>query len=191
MKKIAGRIISYMCNQNVINRNDYEIYRYGLQSALEVFGATVINMIISQIIGCLKELICFLLIFIPVRAYAGGFHMKKYGYCFLCSTIVVNSFLFVSKQIRFSKFADLLLILIFAIVIVVIGPVENKNRKLDDNEKIVFNQRLNYIMCVCAFLSMLFYYANFVFFLSMMQITFLFVVISMILGKVINYWNTQ
>lgn len=191
MEKISNRLISYMCEQNIINRNDYEIYRYGLQSVLEVVIATAANMMISKTIGCLKELICFLIIFIPIRAYAGGFHMQKYGHCFFCSTIVVNSFLLISKQIRFTRFTDLILIIVFGIVIVAIGPVENYNRKLDENERKAFRHKLSYIVLECVFLSVLFYFAHIIVFLSMMQLTFLFVIVTMILGKVMNYRNSK
>lgn len=187
MEKISNRLINYMCDKNVINKDDYEIYRYGFQSALEVFIATATNLMVSKIIGCLKELICFLIIFIPIRAYAGGFHMKKYWHCFWCSTIVVNSFLLIIKQIRFARFTNLLLVIVFGTIVVAIGPVENYNRKLDENEKKVFTQKLDFIVLVYLVLSVFFYYSNMVFYLFMIQITFLFVVVTMILGKVMSY----
>lgn len=83
IEAFCRKITDLWCRQNVIDRIDAEVYRYGL----ELLISTVINFFIVILLSIFlnKPLrwIPYLAAFIPCRVFGGGYHAKTHWGCSL------------------------------------------------------------------------------------------------------------
>lgn len=89
MESLAQKLTNYIIKQGVISKNDYAIYKYGLQTGLEMETCVLVNAFISIYLNSFFLFLVFIFIFFPLRAYVGGIHMKYFYSCFFCSCAVI------------------------------------------------------------------------------------------------------
>ncbi len=68
--------------------NDFEIIQYGLEGLYLTISKLVIILLLSIILGILKEVIIFLLIYNIIRTPSFGLHATKSWICLLSSTCI-------------------------------------------------------------------------------------------------------
>lgn len=152
MEKICKNIIKELNRKNIIQRNETQIYEY----ALKILCYTSINIItiilIGIISGMLYESLLLLASFFSIRSFAGGIHANKYIHCYMFSVILIFlviisiKYLLVYLNPLFIVFTEIISI----ILIFILSPLENNNKKLNKKEKIVYK-------CVSLLLSILFF----------------------------------
>lgn len=101
IKSISEKLTNYIIFKGVVKRKEYEIYFYGFQIALEVIFNFFVTIIIALVFGVVEEVIFFLLAFIPLRAFAGGTHLKYYCQCFIISIAIIFVSIYISFCISF------------------------------------------------------------------------------------------
>lgn len=93
-----GLLLFFVC-QNVIEKEDEEVYEYALQLLL----STVMNAIIALLISVLSKIVIlylfYLIAFIMMRKSEGSFHAKTHFGCRCIFIVVLSCF------ILFIKFA--------------------------------------------------------------------------------------
>lgn len=81
------RIINILINNHVINREEADIYKYGLFvlnfNLLIIFSFLLQGFLSSQ----LKFTVLFLAFYLPLRIYLGGYHCETPQRCFIVSNI--------------------------------------------------------------------------------------------------------
>lgn len=107
MEHLAKRLADYICEKEIITEEMTEIYQYGFQCFLELSVSTVCSIIIALFLGMLPECLFFFLLFIPMRSYGGGLHMKTYFACFIGSCLILTASLLAVKYLQ-SPFRSLL-----------------------------------------------------------------------------------
>ena len=132
---IAKRICYGLKAKGFIPENLIEVYIYGF----ELLVSTIISAAIILTIGIiLKMTLCsvlFLLTFITIRRFTGGYHANKYIICQICT---VGAFLLVlaaSYYVYLNVYMSLSVIIIGETVIWLFGPIENKHKPMTDREK--------------------------------------------------------
>jgi accessory gene regulator B len=102
------KYVKNLVNQNIIDPDNQEIYTYGIKQGLLIIIniATVVAM--GLVLGLLAESMVFLVTYILIRTYAGGYHAKSQLGCYIFSTIAVTVILLGIKHITFSYFIYLL-----------------------------------------------------------------------------------
>lgn len=97
MQKIAYSLTELLINEQIINKEEKEIYFYGLQLAL-CCGLTSVTIL--AIGWCTRQLfwtICFMTALVALRHYTGGYHAQSYFQCFML-TISVYLLMLLSKD---------------------------------------------------------------------------------------------
>ncbi len=100
MKKLSEKITDYLYSQQVIPESMRSVYQYGMQMALEIGCSVIASIFIISLFHMYVEGLLFFAVFIPFRSYLGGFHMKSYPACFLCSCGVLAGMLLLVKNIE-------------------------------------------------------------------------------------------
>lgn len=151
MKKISIRIADLLLRKHHIEESMYNIYQYGLQMTLEIGCSFITSIIVCYIWGKVIEGILFFVIFIPLRSYLGGFHMKSYWACFICSLVTLIAVL------GLSPFAPKYYIswLILGISIVMIF-FEAKKEKMKDAEGRYFYPKICVIILLILITGIVF-----------------------------------
>lgn len=151
---LSERITEWLLANETIPREDKEIYQYGIQQGLFTllnFGTTVIIGLVS---GLLWESMLFMTAYIPLRSYAGGYHAKTAVRCYFFSIVMMCAVLWVMGHVMYSGLICGCLTAISASLIWFLVPVEDKNKPLDDTEKVVYRRRARRIVAAECMVSL-------------------------------------
>lgn len=185
--KASIYIADILEQQNKFQSKDKEIYRYGIQQGLNL----ALNILTTIIIGCLCDMflpsILFLVCYMPLRSFCGGYHAKTHLRCYIYSVIMITCILLISKYLTFNTLVYELLVLISFIVIMLLAPVEDQNKILDSDEKKFFRKKA----CIITVLEVLLYHilliTHYVNGYKILSISIFSLSILMIIGQIKNH----
>lgn len=183
MNRISSFLTDYLLKNEVIDENDYEIYRYGLLSGTEMLICVVTCYLFAAQMGMFFKCTLLMCIFFSLRSYVGGFHLNSFKACYICSCLVIVFVLMGVKNVPMPKFYSLIASILEVTVIFFLKPVENKNRPVNDYEKKIFLNRIKVISLVILMLAIFCYSFNAVSYLDTITYTLGTILISMLLGK--------
>lgn len=143
LKKLAGRIVNRQVEEGCLPDTEREVYTY----AYEVLLNQLINIFISVIIAiCMQDFLTvavFLVSYIPLRSYCGGYHAKTHLRCSAVSAILL--ILICTMMHLLNGWANgipaLAAFLLSGILVFLYAPVESKNKPLDDAERSCYRKR--------------------------------------------------
>ena len=163
---------------------DYDVFDYGLTTLIVYLKFIIIILPLSLILNIKKEIIVFLLFFIPLRRYIGGYHLKSNYSCLIASVLCSVLISFLSKYTPFLPlYIRLILLLICLFFVFKIGTVDHPNKKLKINEKKYYKKKsLTVVMIYMLFIVFLYNYENHIV-LNTALYALLFSVISLILAN--------
>lgn len=137
MEKISMKIADILFRNDYIEDSMYSIYQYGMQVALEIGCSIFVSIIISCLLGMPIEGFIFFAVFIPLRSYLGGFHMKSYWTCFICSCVTLVSVLLLVKYITPNIYISW--VIIGASVLTIMYEAK-RDKKLDEEGKYFYSK---------------------------------------------------
>jgi accessory gene regulator B len=139
MIRAVDLIVDWLVESGILKKDEKELYRYGYLILIERLINVVIAFIITFFSGKWKEVGLFLICFMSLRSYVGGWHAEKFWKC----TIVTNSLLIilvlvVDKIVIIEPLGICIYwlseLLLFSIIMV-ISPVESENKPLKNRER--------------------------------------------------------
>ncbi len=185
MESLAKKLTNYIYEKEIITEELIEIYQYGFQCFLELSTSTICSIIIALFLGMLPECLFFFLLFIPMRSYGGGLHMKTYFACFIGSCFVLISSLLAVKYLTIPIPISFALYLLAAILILVIGPVDHPNREVDAQENRTFIKRTYLTILISFLLALVFIFIQNTKYLFLQAIVFVFISATSLVGRMI------
>lgn len=91
------------------------------------------TIVIGVIVGKVFESIAFLVFYIPLRSYAGGYHASTPWRCYFISIVIIMEMLLFIGYVDLS-IIYIILLLVGMVVCFAFAPVEDKNKPLDRDE---------------------------------------------------------
>lgn len=152
--KLAKSTACFFVKNNLIEKDDEEVYVYGM----EILLSTVFNLIIALIIAITTDTFIPCLInlsaFVTIRIYAGGYHADTHEGCMLTLTAVQSIFIVIIKVVSVEILKIFIPIMLVASVFVILrlAPVAHPNKPLSDNLKIKLRKK----SCISTFLWLAF-----------------------------------
>lgn len=141
LEKLAEYITNRWMHRDIICKEEYEIYQFGVKQMLEFlicsFAVIGLGILFSELIGCL----IFSFAFVSLRIYAGGYHASTPVKCFAITIFATTASLSVIKYLDISVLCCAVMLILSAGIILRLSPVESKNRPLDDIEKVVYHRK--------------------------------------------------
>lgn len=137
MRSISGMITDTLWNQGIIQEEDIDKCRYGLDmfisSALEVASILVIAAVMRNFLQALL----FFASFIPLRVYAGGYHADTKLRCYFVSLAVYGIFTIAMYVLPAKIYlAAALSATAFTVMMILsAAPVIHKNKSVNDAER--------------------------------------------------------
>lgn len=153
-RDLSERITGWLLDNETIPREDKEIYRYGVQQGLITLLNLGTTVIIGLVFGLLWESMLFTMAYIPLRSYAGGYHAKTAVRCYFFSIVMMIAVLWVMGHVIYSGLICGCLTAISGSVIWFLVPVEDRNKPLDDLEKVVYRRRARRIVAAECVVSL-------------------------------------
>lgn len=141
---MTDKILSQLIKLNIINSEDEEIYRFGLEGlSLKLIHYT--SYLIIAFFSCeVTRFLIFFAAFLPLRKSAGGYHAKTKGGCYISSCLTVLGMVISVKVIDDWKYVlpvGSILMILADVCIFLIAPLGNRNRMLDREERLIFKKR--------------------------------------------------
>ena len=155
LARLAVKIVNNLVHSGVIKEEDAEIYIYGINQILTSVLSVSSALIIGLIFGVFPEIAVFMAAYIPLRSFAGGYHAKTPLSCYVFSVIML---IVVSIGLKYLHLADWVyyaVLVAATLVVLVLFPVEDRNKPLAEIEQKVYKRRTILIAAVELTLAML------------------------------------
>lgn len=147
--KLSKAVSMWLVTEKVIETNEDDLYAYAFYSLLFGLAPIFIVIILGLIFNMLSEALIFIIPFMLIRKFSGGFHLKKPCPCLICSTLLLSFSLGIIKYIiDYEKFTVLTAcVSISALIVFIFSPIDSEARKLSQKEKVLFG-RLSKLLTV-------------------------------------------
>lgn len=186
MKQLVEKIVVFQINKEIIRDDEKEKYIY----AYMIFMEQLINIFFALSVGYITEnmsyIISFLVAYICLRAFGGGYHAGTVRQCCIFSTGIII-LICILKNCNFinEKLLNISLY-ICNIIIILLAPVDSKNKLLDKVEK-KRNRRKTIIALILEYIIIMFFvYTDKKNIYWGMKIAILLFAIFLAIGKAIN-----
>lgn len=147
MNLISEKILQYLVRCDVIDKSEeaLEYYKYGIEITLSSALNIILIILIGLISKCFKESLVFLICFVPLRQFTGGYHADSYFKCNTMFSALFILLLIVYKYTFFRiKLYGCILLFVFSMSVIISEcPAENSNKPLTPVQR-----RINKIMPV-------------------------------------------
>ena len=185
--KFAKKINEILIQKGIVQKEDAELYQYGIENGIVVAGNLLASGIFGIVTGRPGLVLVFLLFYASLRSYSGGSHCKSRIGCFLISMAILSIPVYTHEFVMNNVPATVILMIGIAavVVILILSPVESINKPLDDEEKMYYARVTHCIValqvCVLIILFCLgvkdYFYAGYS--------SIVLVAVFMVMGKVI------
>jgi len=187
MQRIGQKLTEYIFSKGLIQEEEKEIYDFGFQAALESAAGIGISIFLAALCGMVVEGILFYAIFIPLRSYAGGLHLKHFSACLIFSCLTHLSVLILSRYLSLSVTGAFFMTILFIFSIWIQYPSEHVNRPVDEEEDKYFRKKLRKYLLADIIAAVLFFRFQQETCMILMALTLFLVSVTMALGKVSWY----
>ena len=135
--KFAKKINEILIQKGIVQKEDAELYQYGIENGIVVAGNLLASGIFGIVTGRPGLVLVFLLFYASLRSYSGGSHCKGRIGCFLISMAILSIPVYTHEFVMNNVPATVILMIGIAavVVILILSPVESINKPLDDEEK--------------------------------------------------------
>lgn len=140
MNYLVSKIVTFLTEQEVISSESdvQDFYRYGIEISISSLLNIVLVVIAGILIHHIIESIVFLSLFILIRSFTGGYHADTYFRCnlLMCITFILTALANSIFSNKFSLLIIIVLICVTELIVSILGPIENKNKPIDDSKRI-------------------------------------------------------
>lgn len=140
------RVTDELVSNNIIDSEDSELYTYGLQQGALMFLNILTILIVGKIFGMLWQSVVFMVTYIPLRTYAGGYHARTQWGCYISSVVLIVAVLLGIRFIPWTNFIIITISIISGLIIYILSPLEDSNKPLDAAEIKVYGKRTRMIL---------------------------------------------
>lgn len=180
---LAQYITGILLKNNIIENEHLDIYIYGFEvlisGALSLFIGLILGLMFSQLMEC----IVFLIVFVTLRKYCGGYHADTYLKCntfFAINIAIVMAIL--KLDFEYSCAVHMMLCVLCILTYFVLLPIENIYKPITDEEK----KKYRLIAVTLAFITVILSSVIYMYFIKstiVMDMAMLSVAVSMIIEK--------
>lgn len=148
LRLLSNNIVKVLLVRKLILQAERELYCFGAT----VFIIYIISFFTTILIGFLfnvfAESIIFYFSYLFLRIYVGGYHASNFKSCFIMTFIITAIVLYIISC--FNNVSNMLIIIcimgVKGFTLSFIGPVENKNKELNEEEIIEYNKKIKIVL---------------------------------------------
>ncbi len=160
MRILIDKIGNRFVRDGIIAEEDKELYTFGMQQGVIILLNIISTIIIGLIFNMVWQSVVFLLAYMPLRSYAGGYHARTQFRCYWISLFIAAVALLGMREIHWTSLSALISVIISACIIFMLAPVEDANKPLDASEKIIYKKKTRRIFLFEVFITLVFWFIN-------------------------------
>lgn len=136
-RNLAEDITFLLITHKIIDIDERDVYMYGLEVILLNGSLLIVFLIISLLCGAMMNFLAYLIFFVPLRIFTGGYHAKTSEKCFVISTLMYSASIAAVKifPLLYQRWEGIAAGLISVLVILVMAPLINENNPLNQHQK--------------------------------------------------------
>ncbi len=138
---VAEGLVNRLIDGQIINKEERDIYKYGLEVFLSLVTKIVLLTIIAYIFNVMVEMFIFATTFFILRINAGGYHAKTFLGCFITTVIFTFVTINVLSNILVPFYLTLIVLAISDILIFLYAPVDTPNKRSTPKEYSIYRGR--------------------------------------------------
>ncbi len=135
IKKISKQLAISWASRQIIDPTLVNVYQYGVEISVSSFVGMCIVFIAGFVFFNIVDSLLFLLTFIPIRMYCGGYHANTYLVCNLSMFFTFSTVAFIANNSNPSVLSILITGIVGSCILSLLCPVENKYKPLDKKQK--------------------------------------------------------
>ena len=185
--KLMDGIWKQMQLSKGLQEDDKDIYLFGVYQGAILLLNICTALIIGIILNMITEIIVYLICFLPLRIYAGGYHAKTQLRCYIMSTIT-TALLLLGIQFLQEK-ESMLEIICFTISFGVIwkyAPVPDANKPLQGNEQKNYQKKVRRILLILTGVSVVAFFMKIQLVVAVIEMSVCFLSVILLLGLAKN-----
>lgn len=136
-RNFAEDIAFLLIKNKIIDIEERDIYIYGIEVILLNGGLLLMFLLISLLFDAMINFWTYLIFFLPLRIFSGGYHAKTSECCFVMSTVMYGI------SVAITKFLPLLYLNFYwwiagvfsVLIIFIFTPLINANNPLNELQK--------------------------------------------------------
>lgn len=138
-----------LVNKKIIQEEDYEVYRFGIECFIMKACHIISYLVMGLCFRKIWELLIFLITFIPLRVYAGGYHAKTPLRCYIVSCgAVLSAIVMIQNVPLYVMHNSIIWAVVTSLILFIIIPVESSNKPLDDIEKAHYKKKAGIMIII-------------------------------------------
>lgn len=135
---------------------ELEEIKYGLDILISFFVKTVLIMLIGLILGLLPYLITAVITLALVKLFSGGVHAKNDFQCFVVTSLVIFSIIYLSLLINITIFYKVILFVLSFILLIAYAPADSEEKPIiSENLRKKLKIRSCFISFIVFFVALL------------------------------------
>lgn len=146
--KFSNKVVDWLIVNGTVKAEDRQIYLYGLQQGLMMILNIITTVIIGFCFSMVWQSIIFMVAYIPLRSFAGGYHARTQLKCYILSIMLTVVVLIMIKSIPATDIPIIALTGIASGIIAWLSPMEDSNKPLDEVELKVYRKRARLILII-------------------------------------------
>lgn len=154
MQGVKGAVADWLIREAVIEEAERELYEYAVHSLFMLIAPLFMAIVIGMFFGELGMSMVLILPFMIIRKYSGGYHAKKQWICLLLSTVLLIACFWLAER---SQAGILLSVVVCtaALSLAAFSPVDSRNRRLTQEEIVVYGRNCKILVAVFVMLYFL------------------------------------
>ena len=189
---VSSRMTQTLFEANSISLEDVPIYKYCLSYFLESLIYCIYIFLLALVSGQVLNGFLIILIFLPLKIFAGGYHAKTQKQCYFFSYGIVVCILFGIPYLHIT-FATgwIVLYTICSIFMVCLAPVDTPKKRLERDKRKSLKKCTIFYMLFLTAVSQLLLWTNS--YKSYIVFTVCICIINgnQIMGLVANWWHKK
>ena len=149
-KSLSYKFANLLVKNEVIENEDFEIYRYGFETLIYFIVNISVALLIGIIFDRFIHTIIFLSCYCTLRQFTGGYHARNYTECTLTFVVIYLITIFIDNNIDVDKYKHVLVILMIISIYIIykLAPLEHRNKPLSEKKKENYRETIKKILFI-------------------------------------------
>lgn len=159
---IINGTMNYILKYYYYDNIKKEELKYGLVAIYLLVTKLIIILILAFLLGILKEVILFTIIYIPIRAVSFGLHATKSWICLVSSTIIFVGLPFMSKYLLMPTYLKSIIGIISILLMFKNSPADTHKRPIVNKKRRLFFKYSSVLISIIYTILSIFINNNFI-----------------------------
>ncbi|WP_066049015.1 accessory gene regulator ArgB-like protein [Anaerotignum propionicum] len=182
-EKLMDGIWKQMQLSKGLQEDDKDIYLFGVYQGAILLLNICTALLIGVALNMLLEIVIYLICFLPLRIFAGGYHAKTQLRCYIMSSfttvIILLGIQFLQQQESIWEFLSY--IVSFGIIWR-FAPVADANKPLLEKEHVIYQKKVRKVLLLLTGIAALTYFLGFNIISTVIEVSVCFLSVILLMG---------